>query len=125
MRNFARTMRGRAALFLACGLLTIAAADQALAWGAGGGGGGGGKKNDKETKVDPEKLRKLRDLTKRLRAEIRLDNQKSPAVQLKELQQAHELVGLMEGIPVTDSTAADLSAATLAASDPILSSFGH
>jgi hypothetical protein len=116
-------MRGRAALFLACGFFAIAAADQALAWGAAG--GGGGKKPDKETKVDPEKMRKLRDLTKRLQAELKFDNQKSPDVQLKELQQAHEIVGLMEGIPVNDSTAADLSAATLAASDPILSSFAH
>ncbi len=105
MANLTRTIGSKAALFLTCGLLLLTAADQALAWGAGGGGGGGGKKVHP---LDPSpKMVKLRDLTKRLRGELKFDNQKSQATQTKEYEQTQEMKKILDGLP-QDSTDPDI-----------------
>jgi hypothetical protein len=104
MIDFTWTIRGAPALILA-GLVATATADSALAWGSGGGGSGGPVKKDpiKETKLDPEKLRKLKDLTKRLRAELHLDNQKNQQVREKELGQMKEIEQILQQPDFADS----------------------
>lgn len=83
---------------LALGLASAAASFDP-AWGRGT--GGGGKKPSTE-KNDPEKMKRLRDLTKRLSSELHLDNQKSAAVQMKELQQADEMREIINASPNQD-----------------------
>jgi len=106
MANISSMIRGKAALLLACGLLVLTAVDQASAWGAAGGGGGGDKEKVHPLNPDP-KMVKLRDLTKRLRAELKNDNQKSKAVQVKEFEQSKEMQKIVDGLP-PDSTDPDI-----------------
>jgi hypothetical protein len=94
-------IRKYAVLLLACGFAAMIANNSALAWGAAGGGSGGGKRTA-QTPIDPEKLRKIRDLTKRLKAELKFDNQKSKEVQYKEAGQAVDLEDLLKGLPASD-----------------------
>jgi len=88
----------------------VAAAGPNSAWsGCGGGGGGGGGNKSPSTsappepqKNDPIKVRQLKDLTKKLKAELHLDNQKSKSVQVKELEQTELISKIMKDLPNQD-----------------------
>ena len=83
-----------------CGALALGAAwgiasvEPAFAWGAAGGGGA-----KKPPQIDPEKIKKLRYLTKLLKAELSHDNQKSADVRAKEGDQAHEMTQIILSLP--------------------------
>ena len=99
-RNFAHAI---AALGLATLLACVAAAPATA--GCGGGGGGGGKAATLapvSVPNDPAAMKKLRDLTKRLKAEVRFDNQKSNAVRAKESGQAIDMQEIINSSPNQD-----------------------
>ena len=83
--------------------ISLLAVGPAAGWGGGGGGGGGGGKPPTAAPApaqnDPGQMRKLRDLTKRLKAELRFDNQKSNATRAKEVGQVHDMHEIMGPAP--------------------------
>ena len=104
---------GSLAALATAAILAAGLPDWAFARGNGNGSGGGGRATSPsatpETPLDP-RLRDLRDLTKRLSAELHLDSQKRTAVQTKELQQATELQAILDNLP-PGATLADIQAA--------------
>ena len=81
----------------------IAASAPASAWGGGGGGGNHPPASSSAPPAsqpnDPKKIKQIKDLTKRLRAELHLDNQKSKDVQVKELIQIADIRDLLDALP--------------------------
>jgi hypothetical protein len=100
-RGLAIERLARLATVVGLAVWCAAALAPATAWGGCGGGGGGGAKTPPPAaqKNDPAKVKQLRDLTKRLKAEMHLDNQKSYDVRVKEAAQSDEMVGLLGQLP--------------------------
>ena len=112
-RNRRPTIEHLAKLGTVVGLaVCIAAFAPASAWGGCGGGGGGGGHSAAPSGPppapqpnDPQKLKQLKDLTKKLKAELHLDNQKSKAVQDKELDQIKAIQDILDASPDTTDPA--------------------
>jgi hypothetical protein len=108
-RNRRPTIEHLAKLAAAVGLATcIATFAPASAWGGCGGGGGGGHSvapSGAPQQNDPQKMKQLKDLTKRLKSELHLDNQKSKAVQAKELDQIKAIQDILDASPDTTDPA--------------------
>ena len=111
-RNRRPTIEHLAKLGTAVGLaVCIAAFAPASAWGGcgGGGGGGGGGHSAAPSSVpqqnDPQKMKQLKELTKKLKSELHLDNQKSKAVQDKELDQIKAMSDILYALPDTNDQA--------------------
>ena len=111
-RNRRPTIEHLAKLGTVVGLaVCIAAFAPASAWGGcgGGGGGGGGSHSAAPSSVpqqnDPQKMKQLKELTKKLKSELHLDNQKSKAVQDKELDQLKAMSDILYALPDTSDQA--------------------
>jgi hypothetical protein len=106
-RNRRLTIERLAKLGTALGFaVCIAAFAPASAFGGCGGGGGGGSHQPASSSAppasqqnDPQKLKQLKDLTKRLKSELHLDNQKSKDVQAKESGQIVAIRDLLDALP--------------------------
>jgi hypothetical protein len=87
--------------------LSLAAFAPAVAWGGCGGGGGGGGGNKSASvdappapaQNDPAKIKQLKDLAKKLKAEMRFDNQKNADVRRKENAQAQAIEDIIGQLP--------------------------
>ena len=108
-RNRRPTIEHLAKLGTVVGLaVCIAAFAPASAWGGCGGGGGGGHSvapSGAPQQNDPQKMKQLKDLTKKLKSELHLDNQKSKAVQAKELDQIKAIQDILDASPDTTDPA--------------------
>jgi len=110
-RNRRPTIEHLAKLGTVVGLaVCIAAFAPASAWGGCGGGGGGGgghsaAPSSAPQQNDPQKMKQLKDLTKKLKSELHLDNQKSKAVQAKELDQIKAIGDILDALPDTTDPA--------------------
>ena len=112
-RNRRPTIEHWARLGAVFGLaVCIAAFAPASAWGGCGGGGGGGGHSAAPSgpppapqQNDPQKMKQLKDLTKKLKSELHLDNQKSKAVQAKELDQLKAIGDILDALPDTTDPA--------------------
>lgn len=110
-RNRRPTIEHLAKLGTVVGLaVCIAAFAPASAWGGCGGGGGGGgghsaAPSSAPQQNDPQKMKQLKDLTKKLKSELHLDNQKSKAVQAKELDQIKAIQDILDALPDTTDPA--------------------
>ena len=107
-RNRRPTIEHLAKLGTVVGLaVCIAAFAPASAWGGCGGGGGGhsAAPSSVPQQNDPQKMKQLKDLTKKLKSELHLDNQKSKAVQAKELDQIKAIQDILDASPDTTDPA--------------------